>query len=41
MSTTEKHTFQAEIAQLLEIVIHSLLHDRPLARYLPGEGSPR
>lgn len=28
MSTTEKHTFQAEIQQLLDIVIHSLYTDR-------------
>ncbi len=30
MSTTEKHTFQAEIAQLLEIVIHSLYTDKEI-----------
>jgi TNF receptor-associated protein 1 len=30
MSTTEKHAFQAEIAQLLEIVIHSLYTDKEI-----------
>lgn len=30
MSTTEKHTFQAEIAQLLDIVIHSLYTDKEI-----------
>ncbi|MGV3531219.1 MAG: molecular chaperone HtpG [Chthoniobacteraceae bacterium] len=30
MSTTEKHAFQAEIAQLLEIVIHSLYTDHEI-----------
>ncbi len=30
MPTTEKHAFQAEIAQLLEIVIHSLYTDREI-----------
>lgn len=30
MATTEKHTFQAEIAQLLEIVIHSLYTDKEI-----------
>ncbi len=30
MSTTEKHTFQAEIQQLLNIVIHSLYTDREI-----------
>jgi TNF receptor-associated protein 1 len=30
MSTIEKHTFQAEIAQLLEIVIHSLYTDKEI-----------
>src|SRR5690349_8374889 len=30
MSTTEKHHFQAEIQQLLEIVIHSLYTDREI-----------
>lgn len=29
-TTTEKHTFQAEIAQLLEIVIHSLYTDKEI-----------
>src|SRR5918993_4687151 len=29
-TTTEKHTFQAEIAQLLEIVIHSLYTDHEI-----------
>ena len=28
MSVAEKHTFQAEIQQLLDIVIHSLYTDR-------------
>ncbi|HWL54766.1 MAG TPA: molecular chaperone HtpG [Chthoniobacteraceae bacterium] len=30
MSSTEKHTFQAEIAQLLDIVIHSLYTDKEI-----------
>ena len=30
MSTTEKHQFQAEIAQLLDIVIHSLYTDKEI-----------
>lgn len=30
MSTTEKHEFQAEIAQLLDIVIHSLYTDKEI-----------
>ncbi len=30
MSTTEKHHFQAEIQQLLDIVIHSLYTDREI-----------
>lgn len=30
MSTPEKHTFQAEIAQLLDIVIHSLYTDKEI-----------
>jgi TNF receptor-associated protein 1 len=30
MATTEKHEFQAEIAQLLEIVIHSLYTDKEI-----------
>ncbi len=30
MSTTEKHAFQAEIAQLLDIVIHSLYTDKEI-----------
>lgn len=30
MSTTEKHSFQAEIQQLLDIVIHSLYTDREI-----------
>ncbi len=30
MSTTEKHSFQAEIAQLLDIVIHSLYTDKEI-----------
>src|ERR1700678_506473 len=30
MSTTEKHAFQAEIAQLLEIVVHSLYTDKEI-----------
>ena len=30
MSKTEKHEFQAEIAQLLEIVIHSLYTDKEI-----------
>jgi molecular chaperone HtpG len=30
MSTTEKHEFQAEIAQLLEIVIHSLYTEKEI-----------
>ncbi|HEV7868531.1 MAG TPA: molecular chaperone HtpG, partial [Chthoniobacteraceae bacterium] len=30
MATTEKHAFQAEIAQLLEIVIHSLYTDKEI-----------
>src|SRR5215217_4085916 len=30
MSTIEKHAFQAEIAQLLEIVIHSLYTDKEI-----------
>lgn len=30
MSTAEKHTFQAEIAQLLDIVIHSLYTDKEI-----------
>jgi len=30
MSTTEKHTFQAEIAQLLDLVIHSLYTDKEI-----------
>src|SRR3954462_9476873 len=29
-TTTEKHAFQAEIAQLLEIVIHSLYTDKEI-----------
>jgi molecular chaperone HtpG len=29
-TTTEKHDFQAEIAQLLEIVIHSLYTDKEI-----------
>ena len=30
MSTTEKHHFQAEIQQLLDIVIHSLYTDKEI-----------
>ncbi len=30
MSTQEKHPFQAEIAQLLDIVIHSLYTDKEI-----------
>jgi len=30
MSTNEKHQFQAEIAQLLDIVIHSLYTDKEI-----------
>ena len=30
MSTIEKHAFQAEIAQLLDIVIHSLYTDKEI-----------
>jgi len=30
MSTSEKHAFQAEIAQLLDIVIHSLYTDKEI-----------
>src|SRR3954462_12047919 len=30
MSTAEKHTFQAEIGQLLEIVTHSLYTDKEI-----------
>src|SRR5258706_13585637 len=30
MSTTEKHQFQAEIQQLLDIVIHSLYTDKEI-----------
>src|SRR6476620_886116 len=30
MSTTEKHAFQAEIGQLLEIVTHSLYTDKEI-----------
>ena len=30
MSSTEKHTFQAEIQQLLNIVIHSLYTDKEI-----------
>src|ERR1700759_1994123 len=30
MSTTEKHAFQAEIAQLLDLVIHSLYTDKEI-----------
>ncbi len=30
MSTIEKHAFQAEIAQLLDIVVHSLYTDKEI-----------